>query len=90
MRITAVSGAGIAAVALTLTLAACGSDTKTGGEGDLHDVRRVGDIRTPHPRPSPRPRRPHRRAPAAAGETLDDYIAKNGIQKTVIRRGEPN
>jgi hypothetical protein len=87
MRITAVSGAGIAAVALTLTLAACGSDTKTEEKTTVRDVRAVDDIRPPSGS-SPRPRHPRRR-PAAAGETLDDYIAKNGIQKTVIRRGEP-
>ncbi len=88
MRITAVSGAGIAAVALTLTLAACGSDTKT-EEKATSTTSAESATSAPSPAPESTSPAPTSGAPAAAGETLDDYIAKNGIQKTVIRRGEP-
>ncbi|HNM85691.1 MAG TPA: LpqN/LpqT family lipoprotein [Mycobacterium sp.] len=88
-RITAVSGAGIAAVALTLTLAGCGSSTKT-------EEKTTATTSAQATSAAPSSAEPTSAAPptsgdpqAAGGETLDDYIAKNGIQKTVIRRGEP-
>lgn len=87
-RTTAVSGAGIAAVALTLTLAGCGSDTKT--EATTTSAAPTASATSAaSPSPETTSAAPTSAAPEAGGETLDDYIAKNGIQKTVIRPGEP-
>lgn len=83
-RITAASGAGVAAVALALTLGACGSSGKT------------DETSTPATSAESTSAAPTSAAPAtsaapkpAGEETLDDYIAQNGIEKTVIRPGEP-
>lgn len=87
-RTTAVRGAGIAAVALTLTLAGCGSGTKT-EEKTTSAAPATSATSAGSPSPETTSAAPTSAAPAAGGETLDDYIAKNGIQKTVIRPGEP-
>lgn len=84
-RTTAVSGAGIAAVALTLTLAGCGLGTKT----EAKTTSAAPATSATSPSPETTSAAPASAAPEAGGETLDDYIAKNGIQKTVIRPGEP-
>lgn len=86
--ITAVSGAGVVAVALTLTLAGCGSSTKT-------EEKTTTTTSTQATSAAPTSGEPTSAAPtsgdpqAAGGDTLDDYIAKNGIQKTIIRPGDP-
>ncbi len=89
MRITAVSRAGIAAVALTLTLAACASGTKTEEKSTSTSSATSAQTTTSAPSLESTSPAPTSGTPAATGESLDDYIAENGIQKTVIRRGEP-
>ena len=72
----------IAAIAIGIGLAGCGSDTKSEPtrEGDVQRARR------------PRPAKPRRTSPTqAAGpnKTIVDYIKENGIIEAPVNRGDP-
>ena len=86
-RITAVSGAGITAVVMTLTLGGCGASTKTDEapttttSAESSNSGNSATEPTTEPTTSADPQ-------AAGGQNLDDYITQNGLQKTVLRPGE--
>ena len=77
-KLTAASGIAIAAVALGLTLAGCGSDTKT----EATTTEATSETTTEAA--------PATSAQAAGGNyTIVDYIKDNGIVETPVKRGDP-
>ncbi len=76
----------VAAVALGLSLAGCGSDTKTEPSATEDHLQRGATTRPP---------RPARAAPTTSAQaagpnyTIVDYIRDNGIVETPVKRGDP-
>ncbi|CAN5189956.1 LpqN/LpqT family lipoprotein [soil metagenome] len=87
-KLTAVAGAGITALALGLALVGCGGSdsteaTSSSATSSAEEETSAADATTTVEEPT---------TPAqAAGpnETIQDYVKKNNIQETVIKRGDP-
>jgi hypothetical protein len=79
-NLTAVVGAGIAALAFGLTAVSCSSATKT--EDKASTAVSASPATTTAEATTSAP-------PAGANKTLDEYINENKLQKTVIRPGDP-
>jgi hypothetical protein len=84
-RLTAATGAGITAIALSLALVGCGSDSKTES---------TTSSKTSTSTSAAAPTSTSAAAsttPAAAGanKTIQDYITENKIVETQIKRGDP-
>lgn len=84
-RLTAVAGAGITVVAMSLALVGCGSDTKTEEKTSAEKTTTSETTTSKETTTSAAP------TPEAAGpnKTIQDYIKENNIQETVIKRGDP-
>jgi Probable lipoprotein LpqN len=83
-RLTTVTGAGIAALALSFALVGCGSDTKTEAATSSTTTSKEETSKTSTAAAEPA-------APPETGthRTIQDYVKENGIQETVIKRGDP-
>jgi Probable lipoprotein LpqN len=84
-RLTAATGAGITAIALSLALVGCGSDSKTES---------TTSSKTPTSTSAAAPTSTSAAAPttpaaAGANKTIQDYINENKIVETQIKRGDP-
>ena len=78
---TKAGGAAVAVVALALTLSGCGSDSKTEATSSSpSSTSESSETSTAAPTSA---------APATANETIADYIKKNGITETPVKRGDP-
>jgi hypothetical protein len=84
-RLSAVAGAGITVVAMSLALVGCGSDTKTEEKTSAEKTTTSETTTSKETTTSAAP------TPEAAGpnKTIQDYIKENNIQETVIKRGDP-
>ena len=82
---TVIASAGLAAVALTVALVGCGSDTKTGtsktATSSGTSAQESTDESTTAAPKQPKGAGKHR--------TIQDYIQENDIQETTLRRGDP-
>jgi hypothetical protein len=84
-RLTAVTGVGIAVVALSL-LVGCGSDTKTETAPSTSTSTTTSTETTKSSTAKAGPSAP---AQTGTNKTIQDYIKENGIEETVIKRGDP-
>jgi hypothetical protein len=75
-------GAAVAVVALALTLSGCGSDSKTEATSSSPSSSSSASSETSSAAPTPG-------APTSANETIADYIKKDGITETPVKRGDP-
>jgi hypothetical protein len=80
---TKTGGAAVAVVALALTLSGCGSDSKT--EATSSSSSTSSESSTTKTSAAA----PTSAAPAGANETIADYIKKNNITETPVKRGAP-
>ncbi|CAN5595238.1 LpqN/LpqT family lipoprotein [soil metagenome] len=84
-RLTAATGAGLAAIALSFALAGCGSDTKTESSTASSTSKSSETSKTSTSKAAPST------SAEAAGpnKTISDYITENKIKETSIKRGDP-
>jgi hypothetical protein len=89
MRRTASTGLVAAAVALSVVLAGCGSDTKTttasGSTSTTGATPTSSKTATPTPKVAPRTQQ----NTAGPNPTISTYIQQNGIVETPVKRGDP-
>jgi Probable lipoprotein LpqN len=85
-RMTAATGAGITAIALSLALVGCGSDSKTASTTSSTASTSTSTTTSTTTSTSAAPS-----TPAAAGpnKTIQDYITQNKIVETEIKHGDP-
>ena len=85
-RLSAVAGAGITVLSLSIALVGCGSDTKT-EEKTSTEKTTTSETTTSKETTTSAPTE----TPAAGGpnKTIQDYVKDNNIQETVIKRGDP-
>lgn len=93
-KLTAASGAGIAAVALSLALVGCGSDAKTqaspaSSTTESSETSSGTSTTTPSKALTSRTASTTPAEAAGPNETISDYITKNNIEETAISRGDP-
>lgn len=86
-KLSAVAGAGIAALVLSVSLVGCGSDTKSDEKTSTETSTSAETTTTEEETTSVAP--PSTPEAAGPNKTIQDYIKENNIQETVIKRGEP-
>jgi hypothetical protein len=83
---TKTGGAAVAVVALALTLSGCGSDSKTEATSSSPSS---SSSSAPSSKSDASSAKPAPGAPAAANQTIADYIKQSGITETPVKRGDP-
>jgi hypothetical protein len=79
-------GAAVAVVALALTLSGCGSDSKTEATSSSSSS---SSSSAPSSKSDASSAAPAPGAPAAANQTIADYIKESGITEAPVKRGDP-
>ena len=88
MRASALTGTAAAVTALAVVLSGCGSDTKTAPSSSSSAESSTSASKSSEST-SPTSEEKTSEAPGApAGQTIDQYIAENGIVQTVVGPGE--
>ncbi len=85
-KLTTVTRAGIATVALSVALAGCSSATKTEEKTETSTTTTTSAAETTTTKAKAEPTTP---TPTGTNRTIQDYIKENNIQETVIRQGDP-
>lgn len=80
---TTAGGAAVAAIALTVALAGCGSDSSTEATSSSSASSSAASSEAESPSAAPA------EAPAGGNETIAEYVKQNGITETPVRRGDP-
>lgn len=80
---TTAGGAAVAAIALTVALAGCGSDSSTEATSSSSASSSAASSAAESPSAAPA------EAPAGGNETIAEYVKQNGITETPVRRGDP-
>lgn len=81
--LTTAGGAAVAAIALTVALAGCGSDSSTEATSSSSASSSAASSEAESPSAAPA------EAPAGGNETIAEYVKQNGITETPVRRGDP-
>ncbi|MDF2823693.1 MAG: lipoprotein [Mycobacterium sp.] len=83
-KFSSVAGAGITALALGLALVGCGSDSsnEAGSSSETSSAEETTSEAAESDAPDPA-------LPAGPNETIQDYIAQNGIEETGVKPGDP-
>lgn len=90
MKLTSVAGAGITALALGLALVGCGSDSSTESTStEATSTEATSSAEETSESPSPAAESSTPSVPAGPNETIQDYIAANGIQEQAVARDQP-
>jgi hypothetical protein len=84
---TKAGGAAVAAVALTLALSGCGSDSETEATSSASTTSSTSETSQTETETSPTG--PKSAVPAAANQTIADYIKSSGVTETPVKRGAP-
>ena len=80
---TTAGGAAVAAIALTVALAGCGSDSSTEATSSSSASSSAASSEAESPSAAPA------EAPAGGNETIAEYVKQNGITETPVKRGDP-
>jgi len=86
-KLSAVAGAGVATIALSLALVGCGSDSKKEETSSSTTSSAAASSTSEGVTTSIAP--PSTPDAAGPNKTIQDYIKENNIQETVVKRGDP-
>jgi hypothetical protein len=88
-KLTAATGAGMAAIALSLALVGCGNDSKTDTSAASSTASSTSKSSATSKTTTSEAAPTTSAEAAGPNETISDYIAENNIQETAISRGDP-